>query len=392
MSRLLQRYILGQVIKVFLSILAGMTLLLVFVGVFQQAAELGLTPQHAVRVLPYIVPSLLPFTIPAAMLLTVSVVYGRLSGDQEVIAAKAAGIHPVSLMWPAFALGLALSIASLVLTDRLIPWSISRIEQHVVSVMEELFMERLKSQLQYSDRKLGLHINVADVEGHTLIHPVIQFSKGKGGVTTQAELARIRLSVERQEILVQLKNGFIEFPDDSRVYFQGERSERFRWETDMGDRKARHIPITEIYGELDKIEHFRESQKQLQATEVFLSLAGADFRRLVTDAVKRSKTLATDQSRFNKLRTEVHSRCSLALSCFFFTLLGVPVAVMLGKSQFATSFLFCFLPIVCGYYPLTLGLMSQAKNGSISPDWSMWVANVLVMILGGFAIRKVIRY
>ena len=94
---LLQRYLLGEVCKVFAFVLFCVTVLLVFVGLFQQAAEAGLHPLKALRILPYAVTMMLPFTIPAALLLTVSMVYGRLTGDQELTAAKAAGIPVVAV-------------------------------------------------------------------------------------------------------------------------------------------------------------------------------------------------------------------------------------------------------------------------------------------------------
>jgi len=80
--RLLQRYILSNMLKVFFFILSVLTVLLVFVGVFREVSESGLGPLQAVQILPYIVPSMLPFTIPATLLLTVCVVYGRMAGDQ----------------------------------------------------------------------------------------------------------------------------------------------------------------------------------------------------------------------------------------------------------------------------------------------------------------------
>ena len=107
---LLQRYILYELLKVFTFLLSILTILLVFVGVFREATMSGLGPIQALRILPYVVPNLLPFTIPATLLLTVSVVYGRMSGDQEITAAKAAGINVLSLLWPSFLLGAVLSV------------------------------------------------------------------------------------------------------------------------------------------------------------------------------------------------------------------------------------------------------------------------------------------
>ena len=82
--RLLQRYILLELLRVFIFVLSVMTVLLVFVGVFSQVTDKGLGPVQVLQILPYVVPSLFPFTIPATLLLTVTIVYGRIAGDQEV--------------------------------------------------------------------------------------------------------------------------------------------------------------------------------------------------------------------------------------------------------------------------------------------------------------------
>src|SRR5262245_48792201 len=114
--KLLQRYILFELLRVFALLLSALTVLLVFVGVFGYVAEFGLGPVQIMKILPFVVPSLMPFTIPATLLLTVCLVYGRIAGDQEVTAAKAAGINVLSLLWPAVFLSMVASIGSMILT------------------------------------------------------------------------------------------------------------------------------------------------------------------------------------------------------------------------------------------------------------------------------------
>ena len=87
---LIQRYVFGELTRAFLFVLSAVTVITVFAGVVQQALEKGLSIQHTLLILPYIIPSMLPFTIPAALLMTVCLVYGRMAGDHEVTAAKAA--------------------------------------------------------------------------------------------------------------------------------------------------------------------------------------------------------------------------------------------------------------------------------------------------------------
>ena len=392
---ILQRYILGEITRVFVFVLACITILIVFVGVFQQATERGLDAIQVLRVLPFIVPSLLPFTIPAAMLLTVSVVYGRLSGDLEVTAAKAAGIHPLSLMWPAFVFGGILSVTSLWLTDQITPWSVRKIEEHFVTLVEDIFLDRLKSEMQFSDPAHGLHITVAGVDGRRLVHPIFRYARSGRVVTVRAQDAVIRFNLEEQQAEITMRNGMLEVNEQSgvlnRTIFK-QHSEHFRWDQQSEIAKARNMPILTIKHELVDIATEREEEKQIQAIEAMMSLTQADFDQLVRSQTTRSAGLSLQERRFHKLRTEMHSRYALACSCFFFCLIGTPFSIRFGKSQFLTSFLLCFVPIVCGYYPLMIGLMTQAKKGAVDPASSMWIANILLLIGAWFAARHVIRY
>ena len=74
--KLLQRQILWELLRVFTLLLLGLTVMLVFVGLLQHTAEQPGLGVRVLHIMPYIVPSLLPFTIPATLLLAVTVVYG----------------------------------------------------------------------------------------------------------------------------------------------------------------------------------------------------------------------------------------------------------------------------------------------------------------------------
>src|SRR5436190_24196528 len=91
--RILQRSVLNDLMRVFGLAIFVLTMLLVVMGVAGEAAKNGLGATQIIQILPYIVPSLLPYTIPATLLLTVCIVYGRVAGDHEVTASKAAGIN-----------------------------------------------------------------------------------------------------------------------------------------------------------------------------------------------------------------------------------------------------------------------------------------------------------
>lgn len=389
---LLQRYILVELLRTFAFVLVCQTVLLVFVGIFQQATESGLGPMQLIRILPYIVPSLLPFTIPAALLLTVCLVYGRIAGDLEITAAKSAGINVLSLLMPSFVLGAVMSVCSLVLTDQAIPWAVSNIEQTLVSTMEDIILERLRTERQFIDRHTGLHVVVTDVEGRRLLNPVFKLMRRREQIGTMwADEATIELDLQRREAVIHLKNGTIDTPERGRVYVT-EDTVPVRWQAEDEEPKPRQLPISEIQRELRSTLERGERGEERLAIEATIALTQGDFEWLFDPRAQQPRDIRESLVRYRRLNTEMHSRYAFACSCFFFVLIGSPLAVLKAQSKFLTSFLYCFVPIVGGYYPLALGLMAQAKRGTVDPAWSMWVGNAVLLVAGWILLRRVMRH
>lgn len=388
--RLLERYIFAELLRVFAGVLCVTTCLLVFVGIFGQVKENGLGPWQIVQILPFVVPSLLPYTVPATLLLTVCVVYGRLAGDQEVIAAKAAGIPVFALLWPSYFLGALLSVAALVLMDQVIPWSYGNIERIVTLAMEDIFLDQLRTQNQVSLKNPAITITVTEVRDRTLIWPLFRYSpNGRNAVTMQAREARIDFDLERQQVILRMQHGHVDVPGQTRIYFEAE-DKPFPLPLKHHRLRARNLRIRDIQETLKKSEQeLAEVQERealsaawILATGQFDQFTGPEFR---AHAVARQTTL--DQHR--RLRTELHHRFATSCSCLFFVLLGSPVALVMAKKQFLTSFLFCFVPILVVYYPITMMTQNLSKTGQLDPRWAVWVANALMAVVAWYFLRRV---
>ncbi len=216
--KLLQRYILGELVRVFLLLVVVLTVMLVFVGLFREATERGLGPVQILQIMPFVVPSMLPFTIPATLLLAVCVVYGRIAGDLEVTAAKAAGISAMDLLFPAFFLGSVLAVGSFALTNYVIPWAVGNIEQIVTQAMEDIFYDVLSTQHSFSDPGNGYSITVHDVKDRTLLDAMFCYRmENHQQYMVRAEAARIRFDLEKQEIKLLLKNATLTRPGSSEA-------------------------------------------------------------------------------------------------------------------------------------------------------------------------------
>jgi lipopolysaccharide export system permease protein len=388
----LERYILWELVRVFSVLVTIFTVLLVFVGVVAQARQHGLGMAEIVQILPYVPPSLLPYTIPATMLLTVCVVYGRMSADREIIAAKSAGVHVISLIWPSYFLGAVLSVGTLFMTDQIIPWSMGNIGRVVRLAMENIFLDQLRTQSQVNNRKLGIAITVLDVRNRVLIMPTFRYSPGgKETFTAQAEEARLSFDLSRQEVVVQMKKAHINAPGRITGWFEN-HEDRFPLPIDRAALQVQTMRILDIKAKLQTADASRERLRDADAMEAAFAMATGEFEKLGSHSfVVRSYEHTDTAGQIRRMKTEVSTRFAMATSCFFFVLVGSPFAILMARKQFLTSFLFCFLPILVIYYPVAILSQNLSKTGMLDPTWAVWSANALLLIAGCFCIRRVLQ-
>ena len=392
--RLLQRYILIELLRVFVLLLSGLTIMLVFVGVFREATERGLGPIQVLQITPYIVPSLLPFTIPATFLLTVCVVYGRMSGDLEITAAKAAGINVLSLLWPSFLMGAVLSLSSLLMTDQVIPWAMHNIQKQVTLAMEDIFLDMLRSHGSFRDPDRGISITVREVRDKTLIEPTIILDPNHSNpVTAQASSAQISFDMDSREVILTFRELRASVPGRGVVYTNDEREFRFPMPDTDRDPKPRHLTIRDIRHKSDSISHEYDENRDWLEIESAFTLAMGDFDTLFDPALTNYDAQAGfNEEELRKLDTEVFSRFSMSSSCLFFALLGGPYSIAHGRKQFLTNFFLCFMPVLLLYYPISMLMMTLSKSGTVDPVWAMWVGNLLLLMAAIRIIRKVLQH
>lgn len=281
--RLLQRYILGELLRVFVFVLSVLTVLLGFLGVFQQITERGLGPLQVLQVMPFLIPSLVPYTIPATLLLSVCVVYGRMAGDQEITAAKAAGISVMSLLAPSLFFGAVMSIASLLLTDQVIPWAESKIERIVASGMKDIVLDLLRNQNQITID--GYVISVRDVsEDGKLIRPTFRYApKGKQQLTAQAQEAELaRFDLEQQLVVVRFSRVQLDVPGQGRSWAE-EFEHPFPLQIGNQAPKARHINVRELRMNSIRWTLSKRSCACRREIETAFALATGNFKVLQMD-------------------------------------------------------------------------------------------------------------
>src|SRR5690606_2705165 len=101
--------------------------------------------------------------------------------------------------------------------------------------------------------------------------------------------------------------------------------------------------------------------------------------------------LEQGERRLTRLHTEPWRRWAEGFNCFFFVLVGAPLAMIAKTSDYWTTFGMCFLPTLLLYYPLFIFGLEQAKDGAI-PPYGVWIGNVILGMIGMTLIARVRRY
>src|SRR6188474_626012 len=115
MSRILFRYIFWDLFRIFMMANGALAGIMSFAGLLKPLTHNGLDAGQVGKLLTWFTPAMCAYSFPVAALFAATVVYGRLSADNEITACRAGGISHMGVALPAFVMGLLVAIASLLM-------------------------------------------------------------------------------------------------------------------------------------------------------------------------------------------------------------------------------------------------------------------------------------
>ncbi len=420
---ILQRYVMGEVVRAFALALVTITAVFVLIVVMTEASRMGLSPQDIYRLVPFVIPSSLPYTIPVSLLFAVTVVYGRMASDNEVVAVKTAGLSAWTLLWPAILFGLCLSGLLIYLSGAPIPRANHLAKQAIFKDMEEMFYKVLKKH-RYLDRpNWPFLITVRDVEGKTLIGPTFKHRTSKvsknpapsGSEAHAKKATRPANDPNEFDLIVMAREATITFDGtkgeaivhlvDAEIQTNGKQSDvalinnrslRMPF-PDKGDpnalKKVQEWTTAELDSQQAKFRTLVAQERKRQATAAALWIASGRIQRVNW---KQFQKAFIDyhfwERKCFEYETEKQMRVALSFGSFFFVLLGAPVGILFARRDFLSAFITCFLPIIILYYPLTLFGVNMGKEGIINPTVALWVGNSALALLAGFVWHPIMKH
>jgi LPS export ABC transporter permease LptF/LPS export ABC transporter permease LptG len=349
--RILDRYIVHEVVRHALLGLLIFTFVL-FVPKLVRLMELFVRHSGSafqiLKLFLCLIPSLLVFTIPMAVLVGVLLGLGRMSMDSEIIAITALGISRKRILFPVGVLAVIGAAFTLLMTLRLAPLSLRTfrdIEGSLITSQISFYVQPRVFDERFPH--LILYINDVSASG-TRWNGVFLAEAGaqSGNQITLAESAIVIAEPKLGKLQLHLNGGSThEFSREDPDHYSVTAFGRSDW------------PI-EVSG--------------LNPTK----------EREISNPERSLSQLLNDRGKgWRDARVELHQRFAFPVACLVFALIAVPLAAQPRRSGRAAGTLLAIL-VIGAYYSLFIMGAGLARQGAVPPSLGMWIANLVLALVG----------
>lgn len=360
--RIIERYLFKEMLGPFFLSLAVSIFILLLAKIMEltdlvvsRGVELGVVA----RLLLYTMPYFFVFAVPMATLLGVLLGFMRLSADNEVTAAKAAGISLSRLLPPVAVLALLAWGGTQILTIWTLPWGHNQFENLIYEVghtradlalRERAFLDSFK--------KLVIYIN--RLPGGGVMEDVF--------IVDERDPKRVHTVVAKRGKLFPGKNGKVTL----RLYDGTVHGVSPDFKTAQ-NAEFKTYDVTMDAGAMTRVKRTDKHRKEMSLGELMAKMGQA---RLDKKNGPRELIL---------LDMEFQQRFAYPFSCLVMALIGLPLGThwRSGRSWGVITALGVFLL----YYLMLSLAWSLGDTGVYPPKIGIWMPNVVMGLLGVLIFR-----
>lgn len=357
MKRIINFYIVREIVSLFLLGIAVFTLILLMgrlIKLTDMVISRGVPLEDVARMIAFLMPSFLVFTLPMAFLLSVLLAFGRLSADNEITVMKAGGISLVQLLPPvlicaavATTLGLAISVYG-------VPWGNSSFKQQSFKVLKQNVTATVREKVFWDEMPgIVLYTEHYDEEKHTLKGVIIHDGRDKSRPLTIFASEGAIGGGNQSDLRIVLRHG--------SIHKTGRKDEY-------------------------QLINFNEYVMTIAAPESKGGIGFSELDMSVGELNARIGDPATTPQTRLKMSAELHSRFALPFASLVFAVLAIPLGIQnrrSGKSAgFSTS-----IGILLAYYVLLSLLRTLVEKGDIPAVIGIWMPNLLFLVAGVTLLR-----
>lgn len=322
--------------------------------IFTRNADIGLV----IKIFLNFIPTTISVTVPMSILISVLMVYGRMSGDKEIIAIRACGINLIKIINPILVISLLLSIILIALNLNFIPNTFYNARSYLYRLT---ISSPFLNISEYKFNQLGniiLKVNNIDSKNLSFTNIHIEYINDK---------TRIILAKSGQ--IVKDKTGYNLVINDASIH-QIDPDGKYKI---INPIKQMIIPLDSFSNNINDI--YEKTIKMMTFTEL------VQFIKNFNPSKYRLKELISAKIYLVEMLV-------IPFACLAFSFIAAPLG-LISKSGKSIGFGLSFILIFIYYVLLSLGETISYKN-IISPYWILWMPDIVLIIIGILLMKKVI--
>lgn len=358
--RILDRYVLKELIGIFLFGIIAFSSIFVGTGVLfriaQYMSQYGAPLSAVIRLFFYSLPEIINYTFPMAMLIASLLCVGRLSGTSEITAMQSGGISFKRIAAPILVVAFLVSAFSVIFAEKVVP--ASKLAYRNIVRIEIMHNTKPRSQ----DHIVIKNISGGDISTLTYAKSFDE-KEGKFTDVTIEQFADGKLTkIQKAKTAIWADNAWHMY--DGVVY---EVVEDKGVQRSM-DFKEQIMPLAEPPAEISR------AQKDEEEMTI------AELRDMIK--VLNEKEIST-----TKYEMEMYQRFTIPMASFVFALVGIPLGMQKQRSSSSIGLGISAIVIFFYYTVMTVG-MALGKGGSVPPIIAAWIPDILCGLIGIWLIRQ----
>lgn len=373
---------------------------------------------------------MLVLAVPMAVLVATLMAFGNLSSGNEITAMRASGVSLYRMMLPVFLASIVICYLLVVFNNRVLPDANHRAKMLLTDIYRKKPTFSLVPGLFSDPREIqGYSIlvrktfeNTNDLEGVT----IFDYTNNAVTTTVTAQRGTVSFSPGYQKLIMDLSDGEIhelsmsDFNRYRKIRFEKHRiamnAEGFDFQRTQesafsrGDRELSAQTMRAIVDSLRELQDtayahiatllqrdlnsiFRPTQHTGNHAPTTADLqvhAGTRMASLAASLEGEQARAAYFARRIHEYSVEIHKKYSIPFACIVFVLIGAPLGIMARRGTFgvAASLSLGFFLL---YWSCLIGGEKLADRGYIDPWFGMWMANIVLGILGMYLTFRMAR-
>lgn len=353
--RILRDYILREFFhSFFLSVIVFTFVLLV--GNIIQLANLvinkGVDIISVLKLLFYLVPWLLSFTLPVAVLTGVILTFGRFSSDGELTAMKASGVSLYRASSPVLMIGVIFSFAAFFLNDQLSSnssFASRRVIKEIGFRKPTAYLEEGTFIRGFENYVIFIHEIKANVLRNIRIY---QPQEGKATRTIVAESGEIKTRPGSEIVELKLYNGTSEEPSPTApdTFYK---------------LNFKNYSMTIDLSKIIKKEKINKKAREMTIKELKREIGISEKQGVPT----------------TPLWVEIYKKINMSIAPFVLILVGIPLGIKAHRSEKSIGFGIS-LVLFTLYWGAFLGGVALSLQGTLPPAVGVSIPNAAFLFLG----------